>query len=498
MISNQELSSPEAGEGGSDAEAESSGALTIAANRLPVTRADGQWAISPGGLVRALIPVMRARDAVWIGWSGQTDNRGGVLDYEGLRLLDIPISAREHDQYYRKVSNQMLWPLFHDGVRHPVFDERAWRGYEGVNRRFAEAIASQTPRNGTVWLQDYHLLLAPGMLRELRPDLRIGLFIHIPVPPVELFATLPWREEIANSLGSADLIGTQTPADAEHMRDLIRGPGLFASERKTDSDLAQVDDFPISIETRMYRDAAQRADREGSSARIRERLGCAARTMLLGVDRLDYTKGIDRRLEAFEAALRRGRLDPDRVRFVQVAVPSRESVEEYSEMSDRIDAIVGRINGVYGGLHGPVVHYIKTGLRHDELIPLYRAADVMVVTPFRDGMNLVAKEYVATRYDATGELILSEFAGAAHELSEATLVNPHDIGAVEDAIVKACDCAEARLPRNSMSRMHEHVRAHDVHRWSRRFLGRLDEIARRPSARPERAILRRTRSVARG
>jgi len=447
--------------------------LTIVANRLPVHLDDeGRWQLSPGGLVTAMIPVLRRFGGTWIGWSGRPDSAGGEIDVDGLHLHDVPLSATEVERYYIDTANGILWPLFHDAVRSPEYDADAWETYRAVNRRFAEQAAEHTPPGGTVWIHDYHLLLMPGFLHALRPDLSIGLFLHIPVPPGELFATLPWRDEIVDSLRAASLVGTQTSIDAANLRAAIARPG--PSERRDTERLRDVtiEAFPISIESRRFRDAAVEAERSGRVADLRRRFG-EDRTILLGVDRLDYTKGIDRRLEAFEGALASGRIDPERVCFIQVCVPSRDSATHYPEINARVDRLAGRINGRFSTLGRPVLEYTRRPVPMEDLVPLYRLADVMVVTPFRDGMNLVAKEYVACRTTGEGELILSEFAGAAHELREATIVNPHDIDAVTDALVTACARHQAGDTAPGMAAMHRHVMEHDVDRWARSFIDRL-------------------------
>ncbi|MFU8828158.1 MAG: alpha,alpha-trehalose-phosphate synthase (UDP-forming) [Phycisphaerales bacterium] len=452
--------------------------LTILANRLPVTSTgDGKWEVSPGGLVSALAPVVKAGGGNWIGWSGAIANEGGPLEVNGLSLIDISIDEEEYENYYCGMANEILWPLFHDGVRHPHYSEPAWQGYKRVNRRFANAAADIAPKNGLVWIHDYHLLLVPGLLRELRPDIRIGLFLHIPVPPVELFATLPWRDELVSSLAAADLVGTQTEADALNLRKLLVHPDFAEAEVTDDGDqqlpsLVAVEAFPISIDTQRYLSAARESEADGSAQKLREQFG-THRTLFLGVDRLDYTKGIDRRLEAFELALKSGKIEPNDVRFVQIAVPSRLSVQQYQEISDRVDSLVGSINGQFSGIGDAIVHYSKQGLSFEELIPLYRAADVMVVTPFRDGMNLVAKEFVATRFDATGQIILSEFSGASKELTDAMIVNPHDVHSLSEAIVESHRRSRERKPSRQMATLHRQVCEHDVHRWSERFTSRL-------------------------
>ncbi len=447
--------------------------LTIVANRLPVhLDDDGRWQLSPGGLVTAMTPVLRRFGGTWLGWSGRPDSEGGPIEVDGLHLHDVPLSASEVERYYVDTANGILWPLFHDAVRSPEYDADAWEIYRTVNRRFAEQAAAVTPEGGTVWIHDYHLLLMPGFLRALRPEVAIGLFLHIPVPPGELFATLPWRDEIVDSLMSASLVGTQTAIDAANLRAAIARPG--PSERRDAERLRDVaiEAFPISIESRRFRDAALEAESSGRVAGLRERFG-EDRTILLGVDRLDYTKGIDRRLEAFESALASGRIDPDRVCFIQVCVPSRDSATHYPEINARVDRLAGRINGRFSTLGRPVLEYTRRPVGMEDLIPLYRLADVMVVTPFRDGMNLVAKEYVACRAFGKGELILSEFAGAAHELREATIVNPHDIDAVTDALVAAWERHQAGETAPGMAAMHRHVMDHDVDRWARSFVDRL-------------------------
>ncbi|GAB4515979.1 MAG: trehalose-6-phosphate synthase [Phycisphaerales bacterium] len=448
--------------------------VTIVANRLPVRiDEDGSHAISPGGLVSALMPVVRDGGGTWIGWLGtpgdpDVDPDGFVVD--GLALRPVPLSEQDIELYYQRFANETLWPLFHDGVRTPDFDADAWEHYVKVNERFARIAAEETERDGVVWVHDYHLLMVPELLKKMRPDIRVGVFLHIPIPPGELFATLPWRQEILLSLASADLVGTQTRVDAENLsRTLLRPSLAGAVDPAIAMHKPKVMAFPISIDSLKYRDAAVETVESGEADELKESFG-SGRTLFLGVDRLDYTKGIDKRLEAFEYALEHGMLDPARCAFVQVAVPSRDILPEYQDINDRVDALVGRINGRFGGVAHTVVYYIKRALPFTRLIPLYRAADVMVVTPVRDGMNLVAKEYLATRFDGTGELILSEFAGAARQLSGATLINPYDVTALADALVDAYTRSRETGGHPATSDMHHHVMEHDVHEWAASFL----------------------------
>lgn len=455
-----------------------SGSLTVLANRLPVHRDEqGEWSISPGGLVSALMPVLRSGGGTWIGWGGAASGGARTHHIDDINLVEIPIDSDEHEMYYTRIANGVLWPVFHDRLRQPEFSHEAWDGYRRVNERFARQAAETSPDSGVVWVQDYHLLLVPGMLRALRPDLRIGIFLHTPVPPAALFAELPWRDEIIASLRHADLIGTQTQNDRANLVHTLAGP---LSDCAADlADERRVRAFPISIDSATRHQAAIRAEKSGAVGKLRAELS-PDRTVFLGVDRLDYTKGLDRRLKALEHAFQTRALDPERVRFVQIAVPSRRQVDDYKEIGAEVDMLVGRINGTYSGVNDPVIHYHRHSLSPDDLAAWYRVADVMVITPLRDGMNLVAKEYVASRFDATGELILSEFAGAARELADATLVNPNDIEAMAAAYVAAHARRDRSTQRPEMRRMHDQVMGADVFRWSDMFL-RAMPPARRPA-----------------
>ncbi|MEV4415462.1 trehalose-6-phosphate synthase [Catellatospora sp. NPDC049609] len=457
--------------------------LVVLANRLPVdhdTDADGRpcWRRSPGGLVTALHPIMKSRAGAWIGWHGRPGPAPTPFVHDGIHLHPIALTGDDVDGYYEGQSNATIWPLYHDAVEQPVFD-RAWQdGYRKVNRRFAEAAARVAAPGALVWVHDYHLQLVPGMLRELRPDLRIGFFLHIPFPPVELFCQLPMREEILRGLLGADLVGFQHPSAtrnfhslAEHLLDAKVTDGKIWHEGRE----VVADTFPISIDVadqqRLALDPAVRA----RAAQIRRELG-DPRTVILAVDRLDYTKGIERRLSAYEELLAEGRLDPAETVMVQVAVPTRQRIDQYQALRERVERAVSRINGDHSGIGRLCVHYLHRSYDRAELAALYLAADVMAVTPLRDGMNLVAKEYVATRTDHTGALVLSEFAGAAAELEEAWLVNPHDLDGLKDAVTDAVD-ADAEEQRRRMEPMRAYLRRHDVNRWATGFMGRLDGLA---------------------
>jgi trehalose 6-phosphate synthase len=454
--------------------------LVIVANRLPVRWEDdpagGHWSTSPGGLVSAVGPAVAQQqgDAAWIGWSG-TDGLEPPFELDGLQLRPVEISAEEKALFYDGMSNGTLWPLYHDKVMPSEFHRHWFDGYRRVNQRYAEAAAEIAGEGASVWVHDYQLQLVPGMLRTLRPDLRIGWFLHIPFPPPEVFVALPWREQLAQGVLGADLAGFQTPDAAANFRRLVVRLGL-AEPGDDDCVVAGgrslfARAFPIGIDVERY-DSLARDDSTAERARdIRARLG-APHTVLLGVDRLDYTKGIDVRLRALRELLDEGELNPSTVTMVQIAQPSRDDVEAYITLREEVERVVSQINGDHSRVGFPIVHYIHQDIDAAELLAMYRAADVMLVTPFRDGMNLVAKEYVAARYDLTGALVLSEFAGAATELADALLVNPYDIDGLKAAIVKAVDL-DPDEARERMSRMRTAVAANDASVWAAGFLADL-------------------------
>ncbi|MFF2369675.1 bifunctional alpha,alpha-trehalose-phosphate synthase (UDP-forming)/trehalose-phosphatase [Agromyces sp. NPDC058110] len=460
--------------------------MIVVSNRLPVDyeeQADGGagWRSSPGGLVTALEPVMRAADGAWIGWAGVADREFDPFEHDGISIIPVPLSATELEEYYEGFSNDTLWPLYHDVIAPPTFHREWWDAYVRVNRRFAEAAARAASDGAVVWVQDYQLQLVPKMLRESRPDLVIGFFNHIPFPAYGIYSQLPWRRQVIDGLLGADVIGFQRAADAGNFSRAVRrlqgyptrgnvievpndpSPGDEAVMRRV---VARA--FPISIDAEGFEEIARRPAVQARAREIRESLG-NPETVMLGVDRLDYTKGIRHRMKAFGELLRDGRLAVEDATLVQVASPSRERVETYRQLRDEIELTVGRLNGDYATLGHQAIAYLHHGYPREEMVALYLAADVMLVTALRDGMNLVAKEYVACRFDGDGVLVLSEFAGASDELKQAVLVNPHDIEGLKDAIVEA-----VRMPRRERARrmraLRRRVRENDVAKWSASFL----------------------------
>ena len=454
--------------------------MIVVSNRLPVDYDEGpdgstRWRSSPGGLVTALEPVMRAADGAWIGWTGVADREFDPFEHDGISIIPVPLSSQELVEYYEGFSNDTLWPLYHDVIAPPSFHREWWESYVRVNRRFAEAAARAASDGAVVWVQDYQLQLVPRMLRESRPDLVIGFFNPIPFPAYGIYSQLPWRRQVIDGLLGADVIGFQRAADAGNFSRAVRR--LFGySTRGTIIDVPDSSGarrvvarhFPISIDAAGFEEIARRPSVQARSREIRESLG-NPETIMLGVDRLDYTKGIRHRLKAFGELLRDGRLKVQDVTLVQVASPSRERVETYRQLRDEIELAVGRLNGDHATLGHQAVAYLHHGYPREEMVALYLAADVMLVTALRDGMNLVAKEYVACRFDDDGVLLLSEFTGASDELRQAVLVNPHDIEGLKDAMVEAI-----RMPRRERARrmrvLRKRVRDNDVAKWSARFL----------------------------
>jgi len=457
--------------------------LVIVANRLPVdrvTHADGSvgWRRSPGGLVTALEPVIKDNEGAWIGWTGGTDTDLEPFEQEGMRLVPVSLTAQEIEEFYEGFSNGTLWPLYHDVVAKPEFHREWWDAYTTVNQRFAEKAAEVAADGATVWVQDYQMQLVPQMLRELRPDLRIGFFLHIPFPPAELFQQLPWRRQILEGLLGADLVGFQLNGGAQNFVRLVRQ----RVGHKTHRDMVYLPDgrtvqalaCPISIDTASFEALAMSDSVTERAAQIRDALGNPGK-VFLGIDRLDYTKGIYPRLRAYSELIRDGVFGVEDAVFVQVATPSRERVEQYKLLRDEIDRLVGRINGDLGRIGRPAISYLHSSYPQHEMAALYRAADIMVVTPYRDGMNLVAKEYVACRYEGDGALVLSEFAGAAEELRQAWLINPYDINGMKAALVEAYR-ADPKETQRRMRAMRKTVVEFDVAAWASAFLEQLAAI----------------------
>jgi trehalose 6-phosphate synthase len=340
--------------------------FVVVANRLPVDRVENtdgtaDWRPSPGGLVTAFEPIMQRGSGAWVGWHGAADEELESFEHEGLALAPVPLSSSEVEEYYEGFANATLWPLYHDAIATPQFRREWWDSYVIVNQRFADHVARVAAAGAVVWVQDYHLQLLPQMLRRQRPDVRIGFFLHIPFPPTELYVQLPWRRQILEGLLGADIVGFQLPGGARNFVRLVRDRlGLETLRdriRTRDGREVFARAYPISIDAKGFHELAASDQAAERATEIRHDLG-DPRVMLLGVDRLDYTKGIPERIQAFGELIAEGRIDPDETVLLQLAIPSRQRVEQYRQLRDDIDRLVGRINGEVPRIGRPPIIYL--------------------------------------------------------------------------------------------------------------------------------------------
>ncbi|MBX7221208.1 MAG: bifunctional alpha,alpha-trehalose-phosphate synthase (UDP-forming)/trehalose-phosphatase [Blastocatellia bacterium] len=460
--------------------------LLIVSNRLPITVSYSGTAIeiqkSAGGLASGLKKPHETSDSLWFGWPGDVSavprRQRAELEttLQELRTIPIFLSHQEINQFYEGFSNGVLWPLFHYLLDKVDLDSvQDWKTYVAVNRRFAETVCHHYRPGDTIWVHDYQLALVPGMIRERFPKARIGFFLHIPFPSSEVFRILPWREEILRGLLGADLIGFHTYAYSRHFATAllhVLGVQTEVEQIRYQERLIHLGAFPMGIDTEKYSSLAASSGVQSRCSDIRQETGNCQ--VFLSIDRLDYTKGIVRRLLAFHQLLIDNPDLPGRVRFIQVVVPSRTKVESYAHHRKTIDELVGRINSTYGSVGSVPIHYLFRCISDEELVALYLATDVMLVTPVRDGMNLVAKEFVAARNDENGVLLLSEFAGVAAEFGEALQVNPFDVEQVSNKMREALLMS---IPERQtrMQALRRRVFTSDVHHWVQAFLDKLDQ-----------------------
>jgi trehalose 6-phosphate synthase/phosphatase len=466
--------------------------ILIASNRLPISvrRTGGNLTVeaSTGGLATGLAGVHGNAESVWIGWPGHSERltpeetESLARDYRERHVRPVDLTADEVDRYYERFCNGVLWPLFHYLIGQLPLEVEGFDLYEAINRRFADAIVAEYRQGDLIWVHDYQLMLVPRMVRERLPDAAIGYFHHIPFPSSDVFRTLPFRDELLRGLLGADAIGFHVAAYVRN----FASSALLRLGVPTDVDRIRWDDrtvrigvFPMGVDAASF-------DRMGRSPEVLAEVERLRRPddvrLFVGIDRLDYTKGIPRRLLAFERLLRDHPELRERVRLIQVAVPSRQNVDAYQDYRAQVDGIIGRIHGAFATPNWVPINYIFRALPVTEVVCLYRAADVMLVTPIRDGMNLVAKEFVASRADEDGVLVLSEFAGADSELAESVHVNPFDTAEMAGAFHRAVVMPREER-RTRMRALRRRVLRFDVHRWTRLCLGTLQRAA---DERPER------------
>jgi trehalose 6-phosphate synthase/phosphatase len=473
--------------------------LLIISNRLPISIAKKHGELrlqrSVGGLATGVGSFYKSYESLWVGWPGINVQKRQKEEQERIVAMlrteqCHPVFLTPYDikQYYDGFCNDTIWPLFHYFNLFAKYDQKTWNIYQRVNEKFCDAVMEVARPDDCIWIHDYHLMLLPQMLREHLPDAKIGYFHHIPFPSFEIFRYLPWREEILEGLLGADLIGFHTYDYVRHFLSSVRriiGYEHSFGEIGTGTRVVRADIFPMGIDYHRYSDAASSSSVQKEIASIRRKYG--RRKIILSFDRLDYTKGIPLRLEAFDALLEKKPDYQEKISLMLVAVPSRTSVGQYRALKKRIDELVGRINGKYGTTDWVPVRYFYNFLPFETLVAFYSVADVALVTPLRDGMNLMAKEFLATKTTGMGTLILSEMAGAAQELGEAIIVNPND----QEEVIEAIEAALAMPEKEQAERnriMQKRLMRYDIEHWVRDFLNRLEDARTVQQERSEQVV----------
>jgi trehalose 6-phosphate synthase/phosphatase len=462
--------------------------LLIVSNRLPVTIQKKKGKLyfnqSVGGLATGLGSFYQSFSSKWVGWCGIPSEKISVeekkiietkLEHESSSC-PVFLSKRDVELYYGEFCNKTLWPLLHGFTQYVTYDRNSWRAFEKVNEIFANSVLKIAKPEDTVWVHDYHLMLLPSLLREEHPDMAIGFFLHTPFPSSDVFRLLPWREEILYGLLAADLIGFHTYSYVQNFLMTVRrllGLNHILGKLIVGDHMAKVDSFPIGIDYPRFASAETRPKVHASIENLSKKLGKTKK--ILSIDRLDYTKGVLNRLKGFDLFLNKYPEFKERVTLVLVAVPSRTKVKRYQSLKKNVDELIGKINGEHGTLGWAPIQYIYRSLPFHSLLALYRISEVAMITPLRDGMNLIAKEYVATKTDGKGVLILSEMAGAVEELREAIIVNPNSIDEIAEALKKSLSMPEnEQIRRNRI--MQERLRSYDIKVWAHDFINSLSQV----------------------
>jgi trehalose 6-phosphate synthase/phosphatase len=461
--------------------------LIIASNRLPVTitKRKGKFKAqsSTGGLVTALGGLEKSQRHVWIGWPGITMSPSNpeAKDIEALlkpeNYRPVFLSRHDIDNYYHGFCNETIWPLFHYFVQFALYDKDYWKAYKRVNEAFCDEIMEIADPEDIIWIHDYHLMILPKLLKEKLPRAKIGFFLHIPFPSSEIFRLIPWCTEIIEGLLGADLIGFHIFDYVRHFLESVRrilGYEHALGQLTVNSRAVKVDAFPMGVDYEKFSSAVHNEDVQKRMKSLRREIGEGFK-IILSIDRLDYTKGIPQRLEAFDLFLKRNPAYKGKAILIMVAVPSRTEVRRYKLLKQQVDNLVGDINGRHGKIGWIPIWYLYRSFQFKDLAALYAISDVIFVTPLRDGMNLIAKEYVATKNDGNGVLILGEMAGTAKELIEAIIINPNDVEATADSLKLSLE-----MPRDEMASRMEAMRLrlkrYDVRRWASDFMEKLDHI----------------------
>src|SRR5690554_2556544 len=461
------------------------GKTIIVSNRLPVSLRikQGKFEFKPsaGGLATGLGSIYKEGENIWIGWPGndvenQEQRTEIVEELHALKMAPVFLTKKDITEFYEGFSNETIWPAFHYFTQYINYDANHWAAYVRVNRKFCDAILERAHPEDTIWVHDYQLLLLPGMLRERLPNATIAFFQHIPFPSYEIIRMLPWRREILGGMVGADLIGFHTYDD---MRHFLSAAGRLLGMRdesgylQADNRLINVDAFPMGIDYEKFSEAANSPQTLEHVEKFKRILG--DQQLLITIDRLDYSKGIPQRIKVFDAFLKQNPEFHGKVSMIMVVVPSRTKVRNYRELKEEIDTLVGKINSDYSTLNWVPVHYFYRSFPFEELSAFYSMSDIALVTPLRDGMNLVCKEFVASKGDQTGVLILSEMAGASKELQEAILVNPNDTNRMVEAIKEALSMSKNEQVSRIAS-MQESLKKYDIFQWVKVFMDRLEDV----------------------
>ena len=465
------------------------GKTIIISNRLPVKIERGKnelvYKASEGGLATGLNSVFKQGNNLWVGWPGLAIEKSQEQEVHSnlikQHMKPVFLSSEEIEDFYEGFSNETLWPNFHYFNQYTVYKEELWLAYQRVNQKFAEILSEELEDDDTMWIHDYQLLLLPQLIRAINPNATIGFFLHIPFPSYESFRLLPWRRELLNGMLGSDFLGFHTYDDMRHFLSSVNrlaGLGNSNGTIKVKNRLIKADALPMGIDYEKYVASAQDAETLARDARYRESIGNVK--LILSIDRLDYSKGIPQRLRAFELFLSKYPEFKEKVSLFMVVVPSRDSVPKYKQLKEEIDLLVGRINGQFSKLNWTPIHYFYRSFPLPALSAFYRISDVALVSPMRDGMNLVCKEYVASRLDKKGVLILSEMAGASKELSDAIIVNPNDIHQLVEAMHKALTMPE-ELQIESMNSMQKSLKRYNIHAWVKLFMDELANVKKEQS-----------------
>ncbi|QCK17096.1 bifunctional alpha,alpha-trehalose-phosphate synthase (UDP-forming)/trehalose-phosphatase [Mangrovivirga cuniculi] len=460
--------------------------IIIVSNRLPLRvekKAEGmKFKPSEGGLATGLGSIYKEGDNVWVGWPGaffsdSTEESNVTLRLKQENMLPVFLTQEEIHNYYEGFSNETLWPTYHYFSQYAVYEPEFWESYKRVNQKFADAVVSIAEKGDIVWVHDYQLLLVPQMIRDKFPDITIGFFQHIPFPSFEVFRLLPWRRELIQGMFGADLIGFHTYDDMRHFLSAVsrvvaksNSSGIIEVGNRS----VLVDSFPMGIDYDKYSGLAISDETGEREKRYRESLGDVR--LILSMDRLDYSKGIPQRLAAFEAFLTNYPEYREKISLLLQVVPSRDKVEKYKKLKEEIELLVGRINGKFSRIKWTPIHYFYRSLPINAISAFYGMSDVALVTPMRDGMNLVCKEYIASKaHEGRGVLILSEMAGAAKELSDAILVNPNNQKQMVEALYRALTMP-APEQKKHLDVMNDSIKKYNIHHWVKLFMDRLTFI----------------------